>query len=570
MFGEKYLATRGRLAELVSAIVALGKRSRAELTDADEEILERALRRPFRIVVCGERGAGKTSFLELLMGRELADLEERARGFSEVVVYRDVANRVRDEREDACEKRYLDRFKNIELVDSTGVGGLSAEQRAGLRYLMEGADFVFWVLPAENPWASGTWDMVTEMREVAGSSSAVVLQQVDRREARDIPLLLGHLRDLCLQRVGHSLPIFPVSAKLGVAAGVGEERDLKKWEASGFGACSQALDDFLNGSVKRKQWLRAAYDQAGGMLSRIEEHIDNRSRTLVSDQQYLQSIEADFDRLREGEVQGRLRQIGWLGDILESRFGKVMRMAKGKLGGLRSLISLFGRGDGAFVIERFLLEQVTEEAELRGREQALAMLAGCREKWGEMRPAMEERLALDVGDFREDVFEEAVDTWCEDLVKAMRREMTLMKLRGLLDRMMVRRHHRMRRFLLLSLASFSVGGFLGFFGMLYDPFGALGVVGLGVLFFLMMWGYGMKTRRAIVGSFAETLYDARPVLIDGMREGYVDMVREFFNGFTPMFESMRRKIANAQLDLEPQMKSGGELYLALKAVEQEL
>lgn len=570
MFGANYLATRGRLAELVSAIVALGRRSRAELAEADEEVLERALRRPFRIVVCGEGGAGKTSFLELLMGRELVDLEERARGASEVVIYRDVANRVRDERESACEKRYLDRFRDYELVDSTGVGGLSVDERAGLRYLIEGADFVFWVLPAENPWAAGTWDLVTEMREAVGGCSAVILQQVDRREAGDIPLLLGHLRDLCLQRVGHSLPIFPVSAKLGMAAGSGDGRDEKRWVASGFGECVSALDDFLNESAKRKRWMREAYDQAGLMLFRIEEHIDIRSRSLVSDQQYLQSIEADFDRLREGEVQGRLRQIGWLGDILEARFGKVMRMAKGHLGGLKSLISLFGRGDGAFTIERFLLDQVIEEAEQRGREQALAMLAGCRAKWGEMRPAMEERLVLDVGEFREDVFGVAVDDFSEDLVKALRREMTLMKLRGLLDRMMVRRQLKMRRFLLWSLSALSVGGFLGFFGMLYDPLGALGFVGVGIAFFFTMWGYGMKTRRAIVGSFAETLHDARPVLIDGMREGYVDMVREFFNGFTPMFESMRRKIADAQLDLEPQMKSGGELYLALKAVEQEL
>jgi len=279
MFGERYLATRNRLADLVSAITKLGERSRADLGDVDVDEVERSLMRSMRVVVCGEGDVGKTSFLEVLLGRNLEDLEEKSKG-GEVVIYRDVVNRVRDSAEDVCEKRYRDRLREMEVVDASGVGKLNNEKREALKYLIGEADYVFWVLSAENPWAASTWDFVTEMREEVGNCSAVILQQVDRREAADVPLLVGHLRDLCLQRVGHAIPIFPVSAKVGMSAGAGENRNGEVWESSGFGLCERELNHFLNRGSRRRGVMKGTYDLARDLLLRIEGHIDNRSRSL--------------------------------------------------------------------------------------------------------------------------------------------------------------------------------------------------------------------------------------------------------------------------------------------------
>ncbi|SHK29118.1 GTPase SAR1 family protein [Rubritalea squalenifaciens DSM 18772] len=568
MLGEQYLETRESLAGVIAGIRALAKRSRASTEGIDEKKLSHALRRPFRIVVCGEHQAGKTSFLEVLVGKELVELEQASE--AKVTIFRDAGYRVRDEREDGCELKYLDLLGDIELVDSSGLSKLGPEQLEALKYLIQGADYVYWVFPSENPWAATTWDFVTEMREVAGSKSAVVLQQIDRRHETDVPVLLGHLKDLCLQRVGHPLPIFPVSARDGYKAWSSGNHDKRVWVQSGFGECLSKLDFQLNSSQSRRRELRQAYEMASVLLSKTEEHVDNRSRTLASDQEYLQSIEAEIDRMREMELRSMLSQIGWLGDILESQINPVMRMAKWRLGLVMSVASLFGRGDGAFKVERFMLERVSKEAELKSREQARRMLGLCKAKWEKMRPAMEERLVADVGDFQDDAFQEQVDLFSEGLEKSVRHAMVLMKLRGLLDKMMMVRWRAMKKMLMVSLSSAALGGLVGLVGIDPHPYVALGLLGVSVAVFLWMLLYGAKTRRNILKSFAESLYDARPALIDAVQEDYIDIIRAFFNGYTPMFESIRRRIAHAKLDLQPQMKAAGELFISLKAVEQDI
>lgn len=568
MFGEQYLETRERLAGVIAGIRALAKRSHTQAEELDDKLLGSALRRPLRVVVCGEPKSGKTSFLEVLAGRNFSDLEPEST--ASVRIYRDAGYRVRDERESGCELKYLDLMGDMEFVDASGLSKLSDDQRECLKYLIEGADYVFWVFPAENPWAATTWDFVTEMREQTRNRSAVILQQVDLRNEADVPVLLGHLKDLCLQRVGHPLPIYPLSAKMGVAAWANGNRDSKAWVQSGFGVCANQLDLQLNSSHRRRQELRMAYDMAGALLSKTEEHIDNRSRTLVSDQEYLQSIEAEIDRMREMELRSMLSQIGWLGDILETQIRPVMKVASWRLGVIMSLVSLFGRGDGAFKVEKFMLERVANETDLRAKDQARRLLGLCKAKWDQMRPAMEERLCMDVGDFQQDAFLEQVDVFSEGIAKSVRHTMLLMKLRGLLDRMMVTRWKFMRRCLMVSFASAAIGGLLGFLQVAPHPYLALGFELFAGLSFLFTLAYGMRTKGAILKSFAETLYDARPALIDGVREDYTDMVRAFFNGYTPMFESMRRRIANAKLELQPQMKAAGELFVSLKAVEQDI
>lgn len=567
MFGEQYLETRERLGGVIAGIRALAKRSNTQAEELDDSLLGGALRRPFRLVVCGEPKSGKTSFLEVLTGRNLSDLDPES---AAVKVYRDAGYRARDEREAACELKYLDLLGDLELVDASGLSKLGEDQKEALKYLIEGADYVFWVFPAENPWAATTWDFVTEMREASRNKSAVVLQQVDLRNESDVPVLLGHLKDLCLQRVGHPLPIYPLSAKLGAAAWSNGSRDNRAWVQSGFGVCANQLDLHLNSSHARRRELRQTYDMASSLLTKTEEHIDNRSRTLASDQEYLQSIEAEIDRMREMELRSLLGQIGWLGDILESQIRPVMKVASWRLGVIMSLVSLFGRGDGAFKVEKFMLERVSNETDLRSKEQARRLLELCRAKWDKMRPAMEERLCMDVGEFQQEAFLEQIDVFSEGITKSVRHTMLLMKLRGLLDRMMVVRWKFMRRSLLATFTLAAAGGLLGFLQISPHPYLALGCVGLSALCFLFTLGYGMRTKRVILKSFAETLYDARPALIDGLQEDYTDMVRAFFNGYTPMFESMRRRIANAKLELQPQMKAAGELFVSLKAVEQDI
>lgn len=550
MIGEHYLKTRERLAEVIKATRRLAERSRTAINEGEID-LDEQLSRPIRIVGCGESGAGKTTFLEKVCQRELRTNELDS---NEVTIFRDTVYRVRDEAEDACKKVHRLRFGDLEVVDSSGLSKLNAEQIEALEHLIRGADFTFLLLPAENPWAAATWDMLERIHHYAEGKCALVLQQTDRRLAEDIPVLCNHLRELSNQRIGYALPIISAAAIQG----------------GGISEAQQMLNQAIVRSAERKNLLHSIYQSADKLLRRCEDKIDQRSRNLAGDQEYLQSVEAQIDRLREGEVLQVREKITDIVGVMDSQIQPVLRVAKRRTGMLMSVLSLFGKGDGAVKVEKVLLDRVTNEASLYAAREAERMGDQCRDTWGRMQPQLEKRLAVEVGEFNETAFAHQQEMFTEGMAKATRHGLLLLKLRRFLDQMMMKRYRRMRRLLRASLLLWIVAGMLGCYSA--DPLSwpALSIAALGVIVFLAMLVYGVRTRRMMVQAFGEALYDAVPGLLSQVKEGYIDRVRAFYNGFTPMFESMRRHVAEAQADVLPQQQRASELFLALRTVGQEV
>ncbi|MFC4990714.1 GTPase domain-containing protein [Rubritalea tangerina] len=550
MLGEDYLETRDALIDLIRLTRALAKRSKTAI-DESEESMEESLKRPYRFVVIGETAAGKTRFLEKLTGVGLSHLEQ---GSPSVAIIRDSGYRVFDKAEDPCEKHYTTRLKGFELVEVHGYSRLSEDQLAAMRYLMDGADFVFWLFPAENPWSASTWDSVERDYAHAAMKSALLLHQADRRDDADTPMLMGHMKELCEKRVERTLPIFATSIHAD----------------EGMQACFEYVNLTLNRSVDRRRELRNVYKQCYALLGRTEENIDDRSRSLAGDQEFLQSIEAQIDRMREEEVRHVIQNMSQLSKLLASQVKRIVRFTSLRTGVVASHFAIFGSGDTASKCERYMIDRVRAEAEEYARKESGKMRQQCREKWQEMRPHLEDRLTIDVGDFSEESFDIQEEAFVEGMSKAVGQSLLHLKLRRFLDVLVMRRYHVMRKCVKWALFFISLGALLGYLGS--EPLGVLPlcVVGLGTGLLVMSVIYSRKTGWQLRRSFAESLEDAVPALRKALREGYIDRVRAYYNGYTPMFESMRRLISDAKTELVPQQKIAGQLFLRLKSLEQEI
>ncbi|MEO1856674.1 MAG: GTPase domain-containing protein [Rubritalea sp.] len=550
MLGGEYAKTRDALIELIRYTRVLAKRSSTPLTEG-EELLDDQLRRPLRFVVIGEDGVGKTSLVGSLTGVNYAGESLKSPSVS---IIRNLAYRVFEDAEQACEKHYVRGVKGVEIVEVQDYGKLNDEQHASLDYLLERTDFLFWVFPAENPWSAVTWEAVEAKHAKVRMRSALVLQQSDRREAEDIPMLLGHMRELCQKRVDIAIPQFALSIHDG----------------SGLSDCLAHVNLTLNRSVDRRRELRNVYKTTYEMLRRTEENIDDRSRNLAGEQEYLQSIEAQIDRSREEEVRHVMSNMSQLSLLLSSQIKRVMRFTRLRTGVVASHIALFGKGDTASKVEHFMIEKVCEEAESYARVETEKMRQQCRTKWGEMRPHLEDRLSIDVGDFNEASFDEQQELFCEGMTKSVSQAMLHLKLRRFLDVLVTRRYMIMRKVVKLALFLLTAGSLIG---ILTDkPLGiaALTLVGLGFAILAGSVIYSRRTGSLVNRSFAESLEDSVPALRKSLSGDYIDRVRAFYNGYTPMFESMRRHISDAKSELQPQQKVAAQLFLRLKALEQEI
>lgn len=550
MLGEGYLKTRDTLIELIRYTRALAHRSRTPLLAGEGE-LEECLERPFRIVVCGENGAGKTAFLEKLLDVSLGDVKSQG---SSVSIVRNSGYRVFLDQEKSCAKFYTRELKHIELVEASGLSRLDADQKQSLAYMLDGADFVFWILPAENPWAAGTWDVLEDEGAGMRDKSAIVLQQSDRREPADVEKLLAHVKDLSEQRLDDALPMLAVSAKTG----------------AGIPQCYDLMDRAINRSYERRDFLRDVYRRAYALLARTEASIDERSRSLSGDQEYLQSIEAQIARVRAQELNSLKASMSQLGGLLQGQIQRIMRFTSLRTGVVNSHLILFGSGDVASKVEAFLIDQVSEDAEAYAANQAQRMRTQCRDKWNEMRPHLENRLSIDVGDFDEKSFDTQQETFCEEMVKSARYCLQRLMLRRYLDTLVMMRYRIMRGLLKWTLVLAIATGASGYF--FENPLNALTLV-FAALCWISIVGnivYARRTGIALNLSFEEALEDAVPALRKAMQDRYTDRVRSFYNGFIPMFETMRRHVAVAQTDLQPQQKIASQLFLRMKALEQEI
>lgn len=550
MLGGTYLSTRDQLIELVQYTRALAKRSSTDLEEGEAQI-EDALRKPFRVVCFGERGVGKTAFAEKLLGVSLPELEVES---SSLTIVRNTGYRVFDDHEDACEKVYSLSIKEFEVVEVSTSEELTSEKVDACKYLLEGADFVFWLLPAENPWVASTWDSIELWQDSVSHKAAIVLQQIDRRKAADIPMLLGHVKELAAQRHASSLGLYAASAQ----------------QETGIQECKNVLDTALNHSIERRRHLREAHQQVFSLLQRIEEKVDDRSRNLSGDQEYLQSIEAQIARTREEKVLKVKEDLTSLGKLLRSKIKRIMLFTRIRTGTISSHIALFWNGGIAARVESFLIDKVAKDAVAYAQLETESMRLECRAKWGEIRPHLENRLDIKVGDFDEDSFDEQDEIFVEGMEKATRMVLVHLKLRRLLNALQRERFVVMRKLVQTGLVLLILGALVGVLGTSPHSFIAIALAAAGLVLLSLSVAYGWKSAAKVNRSFREALEDAAPALRKGLQEGQLDRVRAYYSGFTPMFESMRRLIADARADVIPQQKVASQLYLRLKALEQEI
>lgn len=566
MLGAEYLDTRKRLESIVGQIKLLSAKMDVPADELEADEVDVWLRSPIRLLICGEPNSGKSSFISALMGGIMADIGPQEKA---IKLYGSSVLSTEDE-DDSLKYQRIPKLGEVEWIDTRGVGKMNADELARLKELMPTCDYVLWVVSVENPWASNTWELITEMSGPLGVKNALLLQQVDLRPPEDIPILLNHLNSLSAQRVGRELPIYCISAELAKKSQKGKKRNAKQWESSGLAAIETKLERFVSTSQARDGAIKSVYDRAKTVIDRLEDYFFRRARALQGDQRVLQAVEAEVERAREEEVQNAREKLNMLGGVISEQVEKSVGDARQKNGFLGTLISLFTRGDGAVVVEKRLQELVSNGAAKRGHQIALNMLDRCHDHWNIMKPELQRKMEVDVVDFDDSGFKAKAEKFSEKMEQSARHSMMLLKLRRLLDRMMVARQSILKQVLVIVLALVSVAGFIGYMSNDGRHWASFFLVGLAVVLVGWMVWYGKKTKDTLLDDYTDTLVAARWHLADMLQDDYVDGVREFYTGYSPMFENIRRYIVKAEADLEPKHNEWHELFLMLTAIEQEI
>ncbi|MCF7674691.1 MAG: 50S ribosome-binding GTPase [Akkermansiaceae bacterium] len=571
MFGERYFATRQRLTRLMADIAALGRQCGVELSkQLPLTELATGLGPPFLLVACGEVNAGKSAFFNGLLGTHLcpmANLPET----NQVVWYRhgdpprdvEVLPQLREA------YRPLPGLRDFNLIDTPGLKAFPTDSSQVTERFLSAAELVAIVLPVANPWGAPGWNMISRLAPDTLNRVILVVQQCDRADPADIGVIQGHLRDLAVKRIGRELPVFAVSAKLAFDARQGPTLDTKRLVASGYPALESFLSAMVCDTAERRAMLDTWRGQVATALRTLEDRLDQQNRSLRQQGGFLEDVENRILQLREEFIVRLPQHLKSVAEVFQLESVGVAMFLRRRLGVLRSLFRVFWGDQTSQTVDSVFIERLQAAVEAVAEQDGDKVVSVCREHRQELDQQVRELMGVDLG----------ADTGCEERLAlartwfvqrvghAAREGIGNLKVRNQLAKDLLRRNRALKSFLFVTLLLVTAAGLCGVMAIKWIPLGLLGVA---ALFLVAGFVVGWLAKRVVVADFQERLLDTCDGFARTLKSDYENALRNVFQEYLETLAPIRHHLVAAKSGLEPQQQRWTELFLTLKAIEQDL
>lgn len=273
----------------------------------DSAALERStaqLDELFLLVVVGEFNAGKSAFINALLGRRL--LEE---GVTPTTAGIHVL-RHGEERSRQPNRRTLDEvtapvdlLREVHIVDTPGTNAILREHEALTRDYIPRSDMVLFVTSADRPFTESERSFLETIREW-GKKVVVVVNKVDILEAeadreRVREFVSRGARDL----LGEEPEIFLLSARAALRAktdeALNEEERPAAVEASGFAALERYVAEHLDERSRLRLKLGNPLGVGRSLAERYGKLLDSRLSLLADDVAAIEDVERQLTAYQE-------------------------------------------------------------------------------------------------------------------------------------------------------------------------------------------------------------------------------------------------------------------------------
>ena len=295
---------RAALGDLREALVI------AEATPADLAVLRQAdadLDALFLLVILGEFNAGKSAFINALLGQRA--LAEGVTPTTDAITLLRYGPAPAERRLDGLvEHEFPDPLLRVlTIVDTPGTNAVLREHEALTDRFVPRADLVLFVTSADRPFSESERAFMERIRDW-GKKIVVVLNKADLLAGpAEVEAQVRFVREGAKRLLGLEPAIFPVSARLALAAKdagqpapaqVGDER----WEASGFGPLERYLRETLDDRERLRLKLLNPLGIAERLAQRYRAAAEARLITLRGDLQLGERLAAQLEVYR-GDLQ---------------------------------------------------------------------------------------------------------------------------------------------------------------------------------------------------------------------------------------------------------------------------
>jgi small GTP-binding protein len=269
-------------------------------TPEDQETLSDSLAQLddfFLLVVVGEFNAGKSAFINALLGSSV--LKEGVTPTTtqiNIVRYGDETARLVENEHLHVLTAPVKVLTEMSIVDTPGTNAIIREHEVITARFLPRADLVLFITSVDRPFTESERAFLEKIRDW-GKKIVIVLNKIDLlSDEGDLIQIETFIADNARKLLGITPEIFPVSARLAQRAKQGEPQ---VWETSRF----EALEEFIRISLDEQGRLKLKFGSPMGvglhLIERYDDITDTRLQLLSEDLEMLDDVERQLAIYKE-------------------------------------------------------------------------------------------------------------------------------------------------------------------------------------------------------------------------------------------------------------------------------
>jgi hypothetical protein len=220
-------------------------------------------------------------------------------------------------------------------------------------------------------------------------------------------------------------------------------------------------------------------------------------------------------------------------------------------------------------METVFIERLQSAVEAVAEKDGAEVVDACGDHWDDLGLRVKEAMGIDIvtDEPIEEILAAAKKRFVTRLGRAARQGIGNLKVRNQLDKELRRRNLALKSFIFMTLVLTIAGATCGALAVPWLPAILCGIAALflsgGIL---TAWA----TRKSISRDFQQRLLDTCGAFASTLHSDYEEALRIVFRDYAAALTQVRTHLAREKLAIEPRLKRWQELFLTLKAIEQEL
>lgn len=343
----------------------------------------------FVLVVVGEFNAGKSAFVNAMLGLEALD-EGVTPTTSKIQVLEHGPELQRESVDEAIDRIHapVDVLRDVRLVDTPGVNAIERRHQAITEKFIPQADLVLFVTSADRPFSESERAFLSGVREWGKKIVAVINKADLLTSEADVEKVVEFVRSGFRQLLDTNPAVFPVSARQAKAAkAAGDSEQLAE---SRFDALEQHITSTLDEDERFRLKLLSPIGVASHLIERHASAISSRLEVLAGDIEAVAQIESQLEvyekDLRKG-FELRFADVDLILHEFEARgheyFEELFRLGR--------VFDLLNKNRVQAEFEKFVIADAPQRIEAKVEEIIDWLITSDLEQWRAVRDHFERR-----------------------------------------------------------------------------------------------------------------------------------------------------------------------------------